>query len=171
MIFPHSLREMFALGPDNQPLRGTRVTDTIAGGYTQIPQKYYHTNAGRNALGLYGGNEVSMASGNLVDVESDLFNRTRDLSNAPSRKYQPSCPLGSGSGSSLEPANSTSMPIHGGVCAPWPKQLVFTERATGKVRTVATEPRHLPTIQLFSYPGVPAPEPLVQEVYGSAWRF
>ena len=168
VIFLLYHREMFALGPDNQPLAATRPVDTIAGGYTQIPQKYYHPNAGRNALGLFGGNEVSMATGNLVDVESDLFNRTRDLSRDPKRQYQPSCPLGSVSsvvnGSTLAPVNQSA-------CPPWPKQLVFTERSNGKVRTVATEPRHLPTIQMVSYPGVPAPEPLIQDVYGAPWRF
>lgn len=166
---------MFSLGPDNVPIAASRVVDTIAGGYTQIPQKYYHPNGGRNALGLVGGNEVSQASGNLVDIESDLRGSTRDLSNYPARKYQPSCPLGSLSGSvslsgSLSGPGSVLSPIKSD-CPPWPKQIVFTERATGKIRTVATEPRHLPTIQMFSYPGVPAPEPLVQDVYGHPWRF
>lgn len=154
---------MFSLEPDNQWIAANRVSDTVAGGYTQIPQKYYHPNASRNALGLVGGNEVSQASGNLVDIESDLRGTTRDLSNAPARKYQPSCPLGSGSGPGLAP-------IHGS-CPTWPKQLVFTERSTGKVHTVSTQPRHLATTQMFSYPGVPAPEPIVQDVHGYPWRF
>ena len=145
---------MFTLGPTgSDPIAANRVSDTIAGGYTQIPQKFYHPNASRNALGLVGGNEVSVASGNLVDIESDLRGVTRDLSNVPSRKYQPSCVLGS------------DRPV----CAP--KQLVFTERSTGKLRTIATAARHLPTTQYVSYPGVPAPEPLVQDVFGYPWRF
>jgi len=157
---------MFALGSNSEPIAANRVADTVAGGYTQISQKYYHPNASRNALGLFGGNEVSVASGNLVDIESDLRGTTRDLSNAPAKKYTPSCPLGS-----KEPLHGT-----GGTLAPiqadcQPKQIVFTERATGKLRTIATEPRHLPTKQMFSYPGVPAPEPLNQEVYGWPWRF
>ena len=121
-----------------------RVSDTIAGGYTQIPQKFYHPNASRLALGIVAGNDVSVASGNLVDVESELFGRTRDLSNAPSRKYQPT-------------SND--------------QRLMFVERPTGKVRVIDTSPRHLPTKQMVSYPGVPAPAPLVQDVYGSSWRF
>jgi hypothetical protein len=148
-----------------EPIGANRVSDTIAGGYTQIPQKYYHPNASRNALGLVGGNEVSQASGNLVDIESDLRGTTRDLSDAPARKYQPSCPLGSSA-----PVGPDLAPIHGS-CPPWPKQLVFTERSTGKVHTVSTQPRHLATTQMFSYPGVPAPEPIVQDVYGYPWRF
>lgn len=147
------------------PLAANRVPDTIAGGYTQISQKYYHPNASRNALGLVGGNEVSQASGNLVDIESDLRGTTRDLTNAPARKYQPSFPLASGSG----PLSACNLaPIHSN---PWPKQLVFTERSTGKVHTVSTQPRHLATTQMFSYPGVPAPEPIVQDVHGYPWRF
>jgi hypothetical protein len=163
---------MFSLGSDNQPIAGSRVSDTIAGGYTQIPQKYYHPNASRNALGLFGGNEVSQASGNLVDIESDLMGKTRDLSAAPSRKYQPSLLLGSlgpGSGSGSGPFGSDLAPLKGSTA--WPSQIVFTERSTGKVQTVSTQPRHLPTTQMFSYPGVPAPEPLVQEVHGYPWRF
>ena len=132
---------MFALGLADQD-RPTRVLDTVAGGYTQIPQKYYHPKASRLALGIVGGNDVSVASGNLVDIESDLFGTTRDLTNAPSRKYQ-----------------RTSGPI------------VFVDRATGRVRTVDTAARHLPTKQMVSYPGVPAPSPFVQEVFGAPWRF
>ena len=117
----------------------------VAGGYTMIPQKFYHSNAGRNALGLVGGNEISVAAGNLVDVESDLYGRTRDLTNVPAKKYQ-------------KPTDLT-----GGI--------VYTERTTGQVVSVSTQQRHLPTIQMFSYPGVPAPSHFVQEVHGSPWRF
>ena len=151
-----------------------------------IPQKFYHPNAARNALGLVGGNDVSVVSGNIVDLESDLRGITRTLSKAPSRQYQPSCPLGSGSSSGssgsgqekgrLAPAcggagTGTGPSAIAGSCPPWPRSLVFAERATGHIVTVNTAPRHLPTSQFASYPGVPAPEPLVQEVYGSPWRF
>jgi len=164
-------RGMFALGPDNQPIAANRVSDTIAGGYTQIPQKFYHPNASRNALGLVGGNDVSVASGNLVDIESDLRGTTRDLSNAPSKKYQPTCVLGSGAPLHGTGRNPTSMLASVKEACGAPKQLVFTERSTGKVRTIATAQRHLPTTQYVSYPGVPAPEPLVQDVFGYPWRF
>jgi hypothetical protein len=161
---------MFALGQPPEPLAAPRnVADTIAGGYTQIPQKYFHTNASRNALGLVGGNEVSMVTGNLVDLESDLRGTTRDLTNAPDRKYQPSCPLGA-AGAEPAPANGLA-PFNGGPCAAWPKKIVFQERSTAKVVTVSTAPRHLPTTQFASYPGVPRPDPFVQEVYGAPWRF
>ena len=125
------------------------VRPEVAGGYTQIQQKFYHPNASRHALGLFGGNEVSVASGNLVDIESDLRGTTRDLSNVPSRKFQ----------KTLGPNDVAPLPI------------VYMERSTGKAHKIDTAPRHLPTKQMFSYPGVPAPTPFVQDVYGSPWRF
>jgi len=141
---------MFALGMEDNDIKpATRVVDTVAGGYTQIPQKYYHPKESRHALGLVGGNDVSVASGNLVDIESDLRGTTRDLSNDPKRQFQ----------KTMGPNDVAPRPI------------VYVERSTGKARTVDTAPRHLPTKQMFSYPGVPAPAPLVQEVYGSQWRF
>jgi len=160
---------MFSLekSPVSIAAPGRVATDTIAGGYTMIPHKYYHTNQGRNALGLVGGNEVSQVTGNLVDLESDLRNITRDLSKVPSRQYQPSCPLGA---AGPEPAPANSLAGVGGTCAAWPKRLVFLERATNHAITVDTAPRHLPTIQNVSYPGVPAPEVFHQDVYAS-FRF
>jgi hypothetical protein len=162
---------MFALGamPLPEQVRPTSgPLDTISGAYTLIPQKYYHPNVSRNALGLVGGNEVSLVSGNMVDLESDLRGVTRDLSRCPARKFQPSCALGGGKGPDSAAGPS---PIGGGGCPTWPNQLVFQERSTGRVVTVNTTPRHLPTTQFASYPGVPAPEPLKQEVHGAPWRF
>lgn len=157
---------MFTLGSFPEPLkRPAEPSDVIAGGYSMIPQKFYHPNAGRHALGLVGGNDVSLIAGNMVDLESDLRNITRDLSKAPAKQYQPSCALG------VSTSDPTPLAAIGNSCPAWPKQLVFQERATGKVRTVDTAPRHLPTIQMMSYPGVPRPEPFVQDVYGSPWRF
>jgi hypothetical protein len=170
---------MFALGTfAAPPSRPAEPSDVIAGGYSMIPQKFYHPNAGRNALGLVGGNEVSLITGNMVDLESDLRNITRDLSKAPAKQYQPSCALGVASSdpSPLAAFGGTSRvdgryDLGAGGCPAWPRQLVFQERATGKVRTIDTAPRHLPTVQMMSYPGVPRPDPFVQEVYGSNWRF
>ncbi len=173
---------MFALGsvsassPVSSVEAPLQSTDMIAGGYTMIPQKFYHPNAARNALGLVGGNDVSVVSGNIVDLESDLRGITRTLSKAPSRQYQPSCALGSSGQEKgrLAPACAAAgagPSAIAGSCPPWPRSLVFAERATGHIVTVNTAPRHLPTSQFASYPGVPAPEPLVQEVYGSPWRF
>jgi hypothetical protein len=149
----------------NERVVGVDKSDRVAGGYLQIPQKFYHPNAGRNALGLVGGNEVSLASGNLVDVESELRNITRDLSKAPAKQYRPSCPLGTS-----DALDSTVASVHG-TCPSWPKSFSFIERSTQKVQTVSTAPRHLPTMQNATYAGVPAPKPLSLEVYGAPWRF
>jgi hypothetical protein len=154
---------MFHLGVP--PVSAPVIHSKIAGGYTQIPQKFYHPNAGRNALGLVGGNDVSLIAGNMVDLESELKGITRDLSNTPSQMYHPSCALGS----SL-PAGQKEESIKD-TCPPYPAQIVFEERGTGVVKTISTAPRHLPTFQMFSYPGVPKPKPFVQEVYGAPWRF
>ena len=113
--------------------------------YVENVFSYVHKQPARHILGLVGGNEVSVPAGNLVDVESDLFGRTRDLTNDPSKKYQ-------------APQNGK-------------REIVFTDRSTGRTVTVSTQQQHLPTIQLFSYPGIPAPEPLVKDVYGAPWRF
>ena len=167
---------MFALGEKDvvATTPSALAAAMIAGGYTMIPQKYYNSNAARNALGLVAGNDVSIASGNLVDLESDLYGITRTASKAPSKQYQPSCPLGGPSGRAATVAPVNSVAPYSGLgssCASWPRPIVFLERATGNTVTVDTKPRHLPTIQYVSYPGVPAPEPLKMEVYGAPWRF
>lgn len=127
-----------------------RRSDIIMGGYTEIPEKFYHPNAGRNALGLVGGNEVSVVKGNLVDMESELRGITRDLSRFPPKQYQPTLPEG----------------------ASWPtSDLTFVDRETEKPQQISMAPRHLPTIQITSFPGVPKPTPIRQEVYGAPWRF
>jgi hypothetical protein len=127
-----------------------RMSDVIMGGYRMIPEKFYHPNAGRNALGLVGGNEVTVVKGNLVDMESELLGITRDLSRFPPKKYQPILPAG----------------------AAWPMtDYSFVERETETPRHISMAPRHLPTIQMNSFPGVPKPRPIRQEVYGAPWRF
>jgi hypothetical protein len=164
---------MFAIGEHPSPVPTALTKEMIAGGYTMIPQKYYNPNAGRNALGLVAGNDVSIPTGNLVDLESDLYGITRTTSKAPSKQYQPSCPLGGGAKpAALAPANSVgTLATPTGGCPTWPGKIVFAERATGQTVTVDTTPRHLPTFQYVSYPGVPAPSPLKMEVYGAPWRF
>lgn len=156
---------MFSLA-SVKPMAIHQDPDVIAGGYTQIPSKFYHPNAARNALGLVGGNEVSMPSGNLVDVESELRGITRDLSKAPAKMYKPSCLLGE-----KDPSSSDGLASIAGSCAPWPKSFTFLERSNGKAVSVSMEPRHLPTTQNATFPGVPAPKDLELDVYGAPWRF
>jgi len=165
---------MFELGQSplvtSVAVAGRVERDTISGSYTLLPQKYYNSAPHRNALGLVGGAEVSMITGNLVDLESDLRGTTRDASRAPSKKYQPACVLGDNYGNGSQNELAAFGKYKEGECG-WPNRLVFTERGTNRVQIINTQPRHLPTQQMFSYPGVPAPEPLRQDVYGAPWRF
>jgi len=64
---------------------------TSALGYIMDPNKYYSCSPCRIEFGLVGGNDVSITEGNMVDVESELMNLTRQLSVCPERKYLPFC--------------------------------------------------------------------------------
>ncbi len=114
--------------------------------YTQIPEKFYHPNPTRNALGLVGGNEVSNISGSVVDLESDLFGITRSLTKCAPREYIPACPLG------------------GKECPAYPGTRTFVDRATGASISIDTSPKTLPTSQFTTYPGVPNPAVLTTKV-------
>jgi len=59
--------------------------------YTLAKDKFYNKNQCRVAFGLVGGNEVSRIDSNLVDIESDLRNQTRQYSLCPNMKYKPNC--------------------------------------------------------------------------------
>jgi hypothetical protein len=110
--------------------------------YTQIPEKFESKSKCRNALGLVGGAEVSNISGNMVDLESDLRGITRAQSKCITQQYKPACPLGG------PDCPDTAGPIH------------FQDKATGNRTSVDTSLRHLPTCQMNTYPGVPAPNRL-----------
>jgi hypothetical protein len=110
--------------------------------YTQMPVKFTHPKQCRNALGLVGGSEVSNISGNVVDLESDLLGITRSQSKCVARQYAPACPLG------------------GPGCPDMPPTFSFRDRATGAVSVVETAPRHLPTCQMMTLPGVGSPATL-----------
>jgi hypothetical protein len=53
------------------------------------PSKYYNCNPCRINDGIVGGNSVSVYSGNLVDLESDLRGQTRYASKCPSLMFEP----------------------------------------------------------------------------------
>jgi hypothetical protein len=110
--------------------------------YTQMPVKFENPQQQRNALGLVGGSEVSVISGSLVDLESELYGRTRTASKCVARHYIPSCPLG------------------GSNCPDTPPSFSFFDKATGAKTTVDTTRKDLPTGQFVSYPGVKFPSAL-----------
>src|SRR5258706_16034531 len=64
---------------------------TSAINYTLDPNKHYSCSNCRVQFGLLGGNNVSLTRSNMVDLESDLFNITRQISTCPERKYLPYC--------------------------------------------------------------------------------
>ncbi len=57
--------------------------------YQLYPGKFENTAKCRIEFGVVGGNGVSIASGNLVDLESELRGQTRLNSQCPSTKYSP----------------------------------------------------------------------------------
>lgn len=59
--------------------------------YLLDPNKFYNCNDCRIEFGLLGGNNTSITRKNMVDLESDLRNQTRQLSNCPERQYLPYC--------------------------------------------------------------------------------
>jgi hypothetical protein len=133
-----------------------------------LTEAYWHPNPTRNALGLFAGNDVSPIAGNLVDLESEFRGITRDLSRDPAKKsgcWAPSAPQ-----EVRGPKDAIMTPFGYQGSAP-PPTIYFAERETGKLRGIVTAPRHLPTRQYVSYPGVPTPAPLVVETHGAPWRF
>jgi hypothetical protein len=58
--------------------------------YALYSGKYENSAKCRIEFGTVGGNGVSLYSGNLVDLESDLRGQTRLASLCPSKQYHPS---------------------------------------------------------------------------------
>ena len=59
--------------------------------YSLDPNKFYNCSDCRIEFGIIGGNDVSITQGNMVDLESDLKNITRQYSKCPERQYVPYC--------------------------------------------------------------------------------
>ena len=104
--------------------------------YTYMVTEYISPEPRRHILGVVGGNEVSVAAGNLVDLESDLKGINLPNTFCPWRKYQP-------------PAANA-------------KEII---RDNVKIKLeINTTPQHLPAFQMWAYPGMPTPMPLKNEV-------
>lgn len=122
-------------------------------GYSMIPDKFYLNKPCRNALGLVGGNDVSVVTSSpMVDVESDLQGITRPNTRCNYKQHVPECALG------------------GAGCPDYPSGIKYTEKTTGEKRFISTRPTHLPTCQMNSYQGVNYPMSFVQET-GTPYRF
>jgi hypothetical protein len=61
--------------------------------YTLYPGKFQNQRPCRMALGIVGGNNVSIDYTNMVDIESDLRGQTRKITRAVNGQYAPSCDL------------------------------------------------------------------------------
>lgn len=100
------------------------------------PQKYNYQvtqflspNPQRHILGIVGGNDVSLIKGNMVDLESDLRGINIPNTFCPWRQYQP-------------PEQDQTKIIRDNVKI----DLKIDVRS-----------QHLPTYQMWAYPGMPAP--------------
>jgi len=107
--------------------------------YDYLPSQFTHPLPQRHVLGLVGGNEVSLIKGNLVDLESDLRGITIPITHAPWRQYQA----------------PTQQSLNSG----------YIQRDNTKTQLkINIEPTHLPSYQMWAYPGLVGPQPMVSEV-------
>lgn len=69
-----------------------QIDQSVAPGhYMMYPGKYENCNQCRMMLGQVGGNEDSLYTGNMVDLESDLKGINREASLCNASKYRPKC--------------------------------------------------------------------------------
>jgi hypothetical protein len=91
-----------------------------------------HVNPARHMLGLVGGNEVSLPTGPMVDVESDLKGLNHPLTKCSARKYQ----------------------------APPLEQTTIDRKSTKGSVSINVRPRHLPAVQMWPYKASFGPVPM-----------
>lgn len=99
-------------------------------GYLLDPIKYNHCSPCRSELGLVGGNNVSQAKGNLVDLENDLFGINRGQSKCALTRH---LPRNDEKVQGIDLYKDTKFPV------------------------VDTSKQHLKSCQFFDYPQVPLP--------------
>jgi hypothetical protein len=102
--------------------------------YDKITSTYINPSPKRHMLGLIGGNEVSLIKGNMVDLESDLRGINIPNTFCPWKQYQP-------------PSND-----------------MIVRNNTKSNLQINTEMLHLPSYQMWAYPGVSAPVPIKNNV-------
>ena len=111
--------------------------------YREIVQQWVSPSPKRHQLGLVGGNSVSIVSGNVCDIESDLKGITRPITNCPDLEHAPI------------PENATSLPIK--------------NRKTNMTINIKT--KNLPEYQMWAYAGAYKPLPLVKETCGTPHKY
>ncbi len=111
--------------------------------YTIEATQYVSANPQRHILGIVGGNDVSPIKGNMVDLESDLRGINIPNTFAPWRQYQP------------PEANQTK---------------IVRDNLKEHLK-INVEKAHLPTYQMWAYPGMPAPMPMKSEVCNNPEKY
>ena len=109
--------------------------------YDQSQYAYISSHPKRHILGLVGGNEVAFSKANMIDVESDLQGITRANSDCTGRHHLPNTPQV--------------------IVRNTPKEFVRVDTATVPLK---------PT-QMWAYPAVIAPEPLIKETCGAPHKY
>lgn len=104
--------------------------------YDETPFVYVAKQPARHILGTVGGNNVSLISGNRVDLESDLLGITRPNTWCNYREHLP------------------------------PKQgATIIKRDNPKIDiSINVKPKHLPAYQMWAYPATFAPLPIENQV-------
>jgi len=105
--------------------------------YDRMTSQECHPNPRRHVLGLVGGMEVSCVKGLQVDMESDLRRLNLPLTFCPQRQYHP--------------------PTRG------QKEIIRDNVKVSGLR-LSVEKNHLPAYQMWAYPSVVAPVPMVNQV-------
>ena len=111
--------------------------------YSENVFSYVSKAPARHILGLVGGNAVSIPTGNMVDVESDLRRLNLPLTGCPGRQYQP------------PPKNQTSI----------------VRKNVKSELTIDVRPRHLPAIQMWPYAPTFAPLPMKVQQCGRPEKY
>lgn len=104
--------------------------------YDRMVSQEVHSTPRRHILGLVGGNEVSRIKGLQVDLESDLRGINLPITFAPWRQYQP----------------------------PKKNQMDIIRNTTKGDVSINVQKEHLPAYQMWAYPAVLAPVPMVNQV-------
>jgi hypothetical protein len=104
--------------------------------YNCLLSQYVHPTPRQHMLGFVGGNEVSMIKGNMIDLESDLRGINIPNTFCPQRQYSPL--------------------MHG-------QNNITRDNTKGSV-TIDIQKNMLPSYQMWAYPSVIAPLPIVNEV-------
>ena len=111
--------------------------------YSGVENRLASPQEKRHVLGIIAGNDVSRMVANPQDIESDLRNLTRPLTNCPKRQYTPLM------------AGQT--------------KLIINNRKTHMALDL--RPVHLQEYQMWGYAPVYAPLPLVKETCGRPEKY